>query len=119
MDSVIESYDAAWNAVDGAQRERFLEASVTEDCELIEPRGRFSGRRAILERITGFSDRFPGARVEITTSVDEHNGVARYGWRVVGGEGTQLLDGMDVVERSPDGRLRKVLMFFGALQEPS
>lgn len=62
---------------------------------------------------------FPGARVEITTSVDEHNGFARYGWTIFDGEGSLLLDGIDVVERASDGRLRKVLMFFGTLEAPS
>jgi hypothetical protein len=27
-----------------------------------------------------------------------------------------MLDGIDVVERAADGRLRKVVMFFGALE---
>ena len=73
------------------------------------------GRPAILERLSGFSERFPGARVEITTHVDEHNGIARYGWRIIDRDGTLLLDGIDVVERAADGRLRKVVMFFGPL----
>ena len=67
MDPVIRTYDDAWNAPD------------PDECELIEPRGRFAGRDAILERVSGFSSRFPGAKVEITTSVDEHNRFARYG----------------------------------------
>lgn len=116
MDAVMESYDRAWNVPDEGQRRRLLEAALTDDCELVEPRGRYAGRDAVLQRISGFADRFPGARVEITTAVDEHNGFARYGWRIVDPEGTLLLDGIDVVERADDGRLRKVIMFFGALQ---
>ena len=115
MDSVIEAYDQAWNATNLDERRRLLEAALTEDCELVEPRGRFAGRDAVLDRITGFADRFPGARVDLTTAVDEHNGFARYGWRIVDRDGKELLEGIDVVERSPDGRLRKVLMFFGPL----
>jgi hypothetical protein len=116
VDEVIESYDRAWNASDADERRRRLEAALTDDCELVEPRGRFVGREAIFERITGFSDRFPGARVDITTDVDEHNGLARYGWKTVGGDGTLLLEGIDVVERADDGKLRKIVMFFGALE---
>ena len=116
MDAVIEKYDQAWNASDAHERRRLLEAALTDDCEMVEPRGRFPGREAILDRINGFSDRFPGARVDITTSVDEHNGFARYGWRIVDGEGNSVLEGIDVVERAADGRLRKVVMFFGELE---
>lgn len=118
MDDVIESYDQAWNASTAEERRRHLEKSLTDDCELIEPRGRFTGRLAILDRITGFSERFPGARVDITTNIDEHHGVGRYGWRIVDPNGRELLEGIDVVERDVDGRLRKVVMFFGPL-EPS
>lgn len=110
MDAIIEKYDQAWNTSDVDERRRLLEAALTDDCEMVEPRGRFAGRDAIFERISGFSDRFPGARVDITTSVDEHNGLARYGWRILDREEALLLDGMDVVERAEDGRLRRVLM---------
>ena len=116
MDAVIEEYDRAWNTDDSDGRRRHLEAALTDDCELVDPRGRFVGREAIFERISGFSDRFPGARVDITTEVDEHNGFARYGWVIVDREGAFVLDGIDVVERGADGRLRKVVMFFGALE---
>lgn len=116
MDDVIDRYDQAWNAPDVEERRRLLETALTEDCEMVEPRGRFTGRAAIFERINGFSDRFPGARVDITTKVDEHNGLARYGWRIVDREGTVMLDGIDVVARAEDGRLRRVIMFFGELE---
>lgn len=116
MDAVIGSYDRAWNVTDLEERRRLLEAALTDDCEMVEPRGRFAGREAILERITGFASRFPGARVEITTAVDEHNGFARYGWRIVDRDGNLVLDGLDVVERAGDGRLSRVVMFFGGPQ---
>lgn len=116
MDPVIEQYDKAWNASDSGARRGHLEAALTDDCELVDPRGRFVGRQAVFERISGFSDRFPGARVDITTEVDEHNGFARYGWTIVDRQGNFVLDGIDVVERGADGRLRRVVMFFGALE---
>ena len=116
MDAVIEKYDRAWNASDRDERRRLLEDALTDDCEMVEPRGRFQGRPAIFERITGFSERFPGARVEITTQVDEHSEFARYGWEIIDREGSLMLEGIDVVERAADGRLRRVVMFFGRLE---
>ena len=116
VEAMIEKYDRAWNASDAGERRRLLEAALTDDCEMVEPRGRFAGLEAILQRISGFSDRFPGARVDITTKVDEHNGFARYGWRILDREEAPLLDGIDVVERAEDGRLCKVVMFFGTLE---
>ena len=115
MDAVIEAYDRAWNTPEVDERRRLLEAALTDDCEMVEPRGRFTGREAIFERISGFADRFAGARVEITTNVDEHNGFGRYGWRIVDREGALVLDGIDIVQRAEDGRLSRVVMFFGTL----
>lgn len=112
---VIESYGDAWNVADVNERRRLLDAALADDCELLEPRGRFAGREQILARLNGFTDRFPGARVDITTNVDEHNGVARYGWTILDRNGDALLDGIDVVERATDGRLRRIVMFFGPL----
>jgi hypothetical protein len=57
--------------------------------------------------------RAPGSKA--TTRVDEHNGFARYGWRITNREGTPLLEGIDVVERASDAKLHRVIMFFGGL----
>ena len=116
MDPIIKLYDDAWNVSDEDERRRLLEGALTDDCELVEPRGRFTGREAVFDRITGFVSRFPGARVDITTDLDEHNGFARYEWRITDGAGAPVLDGLDVVERAADGRLRRIVMFFGALE---
>lgn len=116
MDPIIRMYDEAWNTSDVSERRRLVEEALVEDCELVEPRGRFAGRDTIVDRISGFTDRFPGARVDITSKVDEHNGFGRYAWKIVDGHGSEVLRGIDVVERAPDGRLRRIVMFFGDLE---
>ena len=116
LDDVLRAYDAAWNESDQEARSQLLERSLTEDAELIDPTtGRFKGRDAINERIAGFSARFPGARLTLTSSVDEHNGFARYAWAINAADGSLILEGIDVVERDDDNRLRRVVMFFGPL----
>ena len=117
LDDVLAAYDAAWNVPDAAERARQLERSLTEDAELVDPTGRFQGREAIDDRIAGFSERFPGARVTITSGIDEHHGFARYAWTITAGDGSTILDGIDVVEREEDGRLRRVVRVFGALPD--
>jgi hypothetical protein len=99
--------------VERDDRRRLLEASLTGDSELIEPRGTFAGRDAIRERIEGFAARFPGARVDVTTAVDEHNGVARYGWRIRDAGGAVLLDGIDVVDQVRVTVVHEVAHHFG------
>jgi ketosteroid isomerase-like protein len=118
LDDVLRAYDAAWNESDQAARSQLLERSLTEDAELFDPTtGRFQGRDAINERIAGFSERFPGARLTLTSGVDEHNGFARYAWAIYAADGSLILEGIDVVERDDDNRLRRVVMFFGPLPQ--
>ena len=115
MDEVVAAYDAAWNEPSPAERRRLLERAFAADGVPIEPRGRFEGRDAVLERIAGFAERFPGARVRLTSGVDEHHGCLRYAWTIVGADGATLLEGSDFAELGSDGRLRQVVMFFGPL----
>jgi SnoaL-like domain len=117
LDDVLAAYDAAWNQSDAAERARLLARALSEDGELVDPSGRYQGRQAVLDRIAGFSARFPGARVTITSGVDEHHGFARYAWSVNGVDGETILEGVDVVERAEDARLRRVVMFFGILPQ--
>ncbi len=118
LDDVLAAYDSAWNEPDAAARAQLLARSLTDDAELVDPTsGRFTGRDAINDRIAGFSDRFPGARLTLTSGVDEHNGFARYAWAITGADGSLILEGIDVVERGDDERLRRVVMFFGPLPE--
>lgn len=114
LDGVLSAWDRAWNEPDPAERRRLLDEALTPDAELLDPTVAVRGRDAIAERIGGFGERFPGARVEITSGVDEHHGVARYAWTIYDAGGSSLLDGLDVVERAPDDRLRRVIMFFGS-----
>ena len=115
MHEMIVAYDAAWNEPNPTERRRLLERSFTEDGVLVEPRGRFEGREAIMERIRGFSERFPGARVLLNSGVDEHHGFLRYAWSIVQPDGSTLLEGIDFAELGSDGRLCRVVMFFGPL----
>lgn len=117
LDAVLAAYDAAWNESDAAERARLLARCLTDDAELVDPSGRFQGRRAVNERITGFSDRSPGARVTITSGIDEHHGFARYAWTISAADGDAILEGIDIVERGEDDRLRRVVMFFGPLPQ--
>jgi len=66
-------------------------------------------------RIADFQSAYPGARVVRTTDVDEHNGIGRYGWAIIDASGGTLVEGLDVTEEDPQGRLRRVLLFHGQL----
>ena len=115
LDDVLAACDAAWNQSDAAKRGRLLARALADDGELVDPSGRYRGRHAVHDRIAGFNDRFPGARVTITSGIDEHHGFARYAWRISAADGGTILEGVDIVERAEDTRLRRVVMFLGSL----
>ncbi len=115
-DDVLAAWEAAWTTPDTALRVASLERALAADGELVYPAGgRLRGRDAVAERIAGFHERFPGARLEVTSGLDEHHGFARWSWTITAPGGDTILDGIDVFERADDGRLRRVVMFFGAL----
>jgi hypothetical protein len=115
-DAVLVAYDNAWNARDSHARRPLLERSMLADAELVDPAGgRFAGIDEIAGRIDGFSERFPGARVRITSGVDEHHGFARYAWAITDPDGREILNGLDVVQRGDGGLIKRVIMFFGPL----
>jgi hypothetical protein len=83
-----------------------LEAVLTEAARYIDPRADTVG--------TVLAAR-PGSRVVRTTAADEHHGLARFGFRVIGADGSELLRGVDVVELTPDDRIARIIGFFGNL----
>lgn len=116
LGDAVAALDAAWQTADSDERQRLLARALVPDAELVgpEPVGQRTGVSAIAELIGAFGTRWPGARVVITTRVDAHHGWARYGWAIRDANGKALLEGIDVVEAAPDGRLRRVVMFYGS-----
>jgi hypothetical protein len=117
LEEAVAALDAAWQAADPDERRRLLERALAPGAELVgpEPVGRRIGVPAIAALIGAFGERWPGARVVVTTRVDAHHGWARYGWAIRNARGESLLEGIDLVEAAEDGRLRRVVMFYGAL----
>lgn len=111
VEEVVEAYQRAWRE-EGPEQGRLVALALTDDAELVQPNGRSVSRDAVQQRIAGLRDRWPGATVTITSGVDEHHGFVRYTWELRGPESV-LLTGFDVGELAPDGRLRRVVQFFG------
>lgn len=116
---MVGTYVAAWNAEDAENRRRMLERSLTDDVELVEPRGSWKGIAAVDERITAFRDALPGTEIVIDSGLDVHNDVVRYGWKIVDQRSQAVMRGIDVAERGDGGRLKRVLMFHGPLPPAS
>ena len=113
----VAAYGAAWNETDVEKRRELLEKAWAEDGVYTDPTAEVHGREALLAHITGFQAQSGGARIVLTTAVDSHHGTRlRFGWKMVGADGTELAEGLDYGELDDDGRLRLIVGFVGPMK---
>lgn len=95
-----------------------LVAPAVRSAVLVDvPTPKSYGRDGIGAAPDAVQAQFPGHTFRRTTAVDEHHGVARYGWALLSPDGTPVLTALDVADLTEDGRLRRVVGFCGD-QEP-
>jgi hypothetical protein len=117
VDAVLADYFAAWNEPDDGERARLQQRSLSGEAELVDPTGRWHGVDGVSDRIARYHASAPGTKVVPGSGIDAHNDVERYAWRIVDSAGSAVMDGLDVAERDPDRRLRRIVMFHGPLPE--
>jgi hypothetical protein len=111
--TTIDTHLTAYCEPDPAKRTELLRSVWTSAGELVDP----PMAAASVEEIAGLVDtvltHYPDHRFQRTTAVDEHHGFARYGWALVSAEGTTAVAGTDFAQLDADGRLVRVIGFFG------
>ena len=114
---VIEAYAAAWCEPDEGARRRLLERVWADDGTYTDPLSHVAGREALVQHIGAFHQQAPGARIVRASGIDAHHGLLRFGWTVFGATAPPLagLEGIDFGELAPDGRLGRIVGFFGPL----
>jgi hypothetical protein len=111
-DEIVAMYGAAWNETDDAKRAALLQQSWADDGVYGDPTATVEGRAALVAHIGGFHEMMPGHVIDMTSGVDAYGGVFRFGW--VMRKGAEIaLEGMDFGELAPDGRIRRIVGFFG------
>ena len=110
---VVDLYTQAWHERDDAARGALLERAWAADGVYCDPTAVVVGREALAAHLGAFHERMPGHVIVLTTGVDEHDAWLRFGWRILGPEGAPVLDGVDFGELDGDGRLRRIVGFFG------
>lgn len=114
-ETAIDLYCAAWNEENELQRLSLLRSCMIEGAEYVDPTISLKGLAQISEHIAAVFKRFPSSRIVRTSSVDHHHGIARFSWVKELQTGERLADSIDVVEVASDGKLRRVIGFFGPL----
>jgi len=118
LDVVLEAYGRAWREPDDARRLALLKTAWSDHGLYQDPSANASGRAALSEHISGVLETYPGCRVEITSGVDRHHDKIRFTWHMRSANGAIAIKGIDFGEIGADGRLTKIIGFFGPVPAP-
>jgi SnoaL-like domain len=110
---VVRTYAGAWMQADESARRRTLQAAWADDGTYGDPTALVEGREALVRHIGGFQAQMPAHQLAVTSGVDEHHGFVRFTWAIRNRDGTVVLEGVDFGELADDGRLRRIVGFFG------
>jgi hypothetical protein len=111
--ATIDTWLAAYTDADVERRTRAIAEVWNPEGQLLDPPLDGAGREAIGQLVDVVLSHFPGHTFRRTTAVDAHHDVARYGWELLGPDGTVTMTGLDVVTVDGAGRLLRVAGFFG------
>ena len=113
--TVVDDYLAAWNERDEQRRAQLIERAWAPDGRLVDPPFDGDGHDGISQMAAVMHEHYDGHRFERISGVDMHHEHLRFAWRLVGPDGTVAVEGIDVADVAPDGRLARVVGFFGDL----
>jgi hypothetical protein len=116
LDETVKVYCDAWSESNIEKRRMMLERVWNSDGTYTDPVSHVEGREALISRITGFLEKFPGAKIVPSSHADLHHDVLRFTWRLVGADGKTLNEGIDFGEIANDGRLKRIVGFFGPIK---
>lgn len=115
METTVDTYLAAWNETDADRRSALIARVWTPGGRYVDPLQEATGHDGFAELAAGVQAAYPGHRFRRTTQIDGHHELIRFGWELVGPDGSVTVAGIDVAVLDDDGRLRQVTGFFGEL----
>jgi hypothetical protein len=113
--TVVDDYLAAWNERDPQRRAELIERVWAPDGRLIDPPLSGEGHAGISDVAAAMHQHYAGHRFERASGVDAHHDHLRFAWRLVGPDGDVAVTGIDIADLAADGRLARVVGFFGEL----
>jgi SnoaL-like domain len=119
MKTHLASFDAmmaAWNERDPQAIRSHLDQALSADVQFIDPTIETNGLTDFEANVREFRAKYPNAQCIRTSSIDSHHQVHRYSWEIKAG-GQLIMSGFDVAETDAQGKVRRVLGFFGPLPQ--
>ena len=111
--TTVDGYLAAWNERDPQRRAELIERVWAPDGQLIDPPMAGERHEGISAMAEAMHTHYEGHRFERISGVDAHHEHVRFAWQLVGPDGQVALTGLDVADVAGDGRLARVVGFFG------
>ena len=115
----LDLYFQAWAESDEAARRALLEQAWADDGTYTDPSAHVEGREALVQHIGDFksNEQFKGFRIEQSTGIDIHHQSFRFGWEMKDPSGNVVTPGIDYGEFDREGRITKIVGFFGPFPE--
>jgi hypothetical protein len=110
----VDAHLAAYANPDAASRMAAIRDLWSQEGRLVDPPMEARGHAGISDLAATLLSQFPGHRFERSTAVDAHHDFARYGWRLLDTSGAAVLEGVDFVQFDVDGRIGRIVGFFGS-----
>jgi hypothetical protein len=106
---LYEQYVEAWKPISADQRSAILAEIFAENMQYLTPHFQ-GGPEAVLEDMTQFQQKFPGAHFDIEDSSTHHD-VALFTWVLVLADGSRPAKGHDQIRISTEGKIASILTF--------
>ncbi len=113
--SALLAYTQAWSEPDIEVAKSLLLSCWTEESEIIGPGYYFKGQSAVLKEIERFHTEQPGYKAIMTSGFETHGYWTRFTIAIVKPDGSRGEEGWDIVEQDNEGKIRRVVTFWGPL----
>jgi hypothetical protein len=111
--ATVDTHLAAYCDPDPVRRADLIASVWSQDGAVFDPPFEGTGHDGIAAMTDTVLTHFPAHTFRRTSEVDAHHTFARYSWELVGPDGAVAVTGTDIVEFADDGRLTRIVGFFG------
>lgn len=112
IDETVARYFDAWNS-SSDDRAEAVAAAFSDDAYYCDGAAEAVGHQEIGEMMAGVAAQLEGGRFELASPIDSHHSQARFAWCMRGADGTPMLEGIDAVRLTDEGKISAALGFFG------
>lgn len=109
----LQPYMAAFVESNSERRLAFLTEALVPDAEIWGPSRIFAGYDQISEKIVGFQRNWPGCSLVLAGGLITFKNTCHFPKAIVGADGQVRAAGHSVAELAEDGRIERVLAFWG------